>query len=282
MITIVADTLSSIPPPVAVEMGIPYVPQIIIFGNESFKDDYEMDSETFIKRLRTSSELPKTAAPPPVLYAPIYEKYAANGNTVVVLAPSGDVSGTLRGATVGAEDFPDADIRIIDTRTVGSGLGSIVFQAYQWVKDGMDADTLVAKVQAMALRQRVYFVVDTLEYLYKGGRIGGAKMLVGGLLQVKPILQLVDGHIEPLENQRTKRRSISRLKELVKEQCAQSGEPRLTVMHGDALEEATSFADELAGELGIPRPQIYNLPPAILVHVGPGVIATSFFAAPTK
>jgi len=83
MVTIVADTLSSIPPAVAVEMGIPYIPQIIIFGNESYKDDYEMDSAAFIDRLRKSQELPKTAAPPPSLYTPIYQQYANEGNTVM-------------------------------------------------------------------------------------------------------------------------------------------------------------------------------------------------------
>jgi DegV family protein with EDD domain len=280
MITLIADTISSIPPSLAVEMGIPYVPQIVIFGNDSYKDDYEMDTETFIKRLRASPELPKTAAPSPAMYAPLYEKYTADGNTVVVLAPSGDVSGTLRGATVGAEDFPGRDIRIIDTRTVGSGLGSIVFQAHKWVHEGMDADTLVAKVKEMARRQRVYFVVDTLEYLYKGGRIGGAKMLMGSLLQVKPILQMTDGHIEPLENQRTKRRAVARLKELVAAECPRGDEARLTIMHGDALDEANVVADEIAAETGMPRPEIYNLPPAILVHAGPGIIAVSFFVKP--
>jgi len=277
MISLIADTTSSIPPAVANELGIAYVPQVIIFGNESFKDDYELDTETFIKRLRASTELPKTAAPSPAFYAPYFEKFSANGDTIVVLVPSGDVSGTLRGATVGAEDFPNADIRIIDTRTVGSGLGSLVFKAHQWIKEGMDADTLVARIKEMASRQRVYFVVDTLEYLHKGGRIGGAKMLMGSLLQVKPILQVTDGHIEPFENQRTKRRAVARLKEIIASDCPRDGDAHLTIMHGDALEDANQFADELAAETGMPRPEIYNLPPAILVHAGPGVLAASFF-----
>ncbi len=280
MIHLVADTTSSIPPVVAKDLGIAYVPQVIIFGEESFKDDYELDSETFIKRLRASTELPKTAAPSPAFYAPHFEKFSANGDTIVVLVPSGDVSGTLRGATVGAEDFPNADIRIIDTRTVGSGLGSLVLLADKWIKEGMDADTLVAKIKEMASRQKVYFVVDSLEYLYKGGRIGGAKMLMGSLLQVKPILQLTDGHIEPLENQRTKRRAIARLKELVETECPRDGEGYLTIMVGDAREEANQFADGLVNDTGMPRPAIYNLPPAIMVHAGPGVIAVSFFTKP--
>lgn len=276
MVTIVADTLSSIPPAKAVEMGIPYVPQIIIFGNDSYRDDYEMDSAAFIERLRKSPELPKTAAPPPSLYTPIYQKYATDGNTVIVIAPTADLSGTFRGAMVGAEDFPSADIRVIDTRTIGSGLGTIVLKAHEWANQGMDADTLVARITDMSARQRVYFVVDTLEYLHKGGRIGGAKMLMGSLLQVKPILQLTDGHIEPAENQRTKRRAISRLKELVQAEYPKNGDGYLTIMHGDAFEDAKRLADDFAAS-GFERPGIFNLPPAILVHGGPGVVAASFF-----
>lgn len=276
MVTIVADTLSSIPPAKAVEMGIPYVPQIIIFGNDSYRDDYEMDSAAFIERLRKSPELPKTAAPPPSLYTPIYQKYATDGNTVIVIAPTADLSGTFRGAMVGAEDFPGADIRVIDTRTIGSGLGTIVLKAHEWANQGMDADTLVARITDMSARQRVYFVVDTLEYLHKGGRIGGAKMLMGSLLQVKPILQLTDGHIEPAENQRSKRRAISRLKELVQAEYPKNGNGYLTIMHGDAFEDAKRLADDFAAS-GFERPGIFNLPPAILVHGGPGVVAASFF-----
>ncbi len=199
MVTIVADTTSSIPVAQAEELGIPYIPQIIVFGNETYRDDTEMDSQTFLKRLRESTSLPKTAAPPPAFYHPIYEKYTQDGNTVIVLTPSAEVSGTYRSAEVAAADFPGRDIRIVDTRTIGSGLASIVLEAHRWAKEGLDADTIIERVKDMSRRERVYFVVDTLEYLYKGGRIGGAKMLVGSLLQVKPILQFKNGRTEPVE-----------------------------------------------------------------------------------
>lgn len=277
MITIVADTTSSIPVPLAESMGIPYVPQIIIFGDETFRDDHELDSKTFIQRLRTSPSLPKTAAPPPALYNPIYENYAADGNTVIVLAPSAEVSGTFRSAEVAAADFPGKDIRVVDTRTIGSGLGSIVFQAVEWAKAGLDADTIVARVGDLSRRQKVLFIVDTLEYLHKGGRIGGAKMLVGSLLQVKPILQLINGRIEPLESQRTKRKAVARIKELVSAECPRNEGAMLTVMHGDAEAEALELADELKQNLGLSEIKIYDLPPAVLVHSGPGVLAVSFF-----
>jgi DegV family protein with EDD domain len=188
MITIVTDTLSCIPVPEARQLGIPYIPQIIIIGEESYRDDTEIDSKTFLSKLKTSPVLPKTAAPSPELYKPIFEKCATPGNTVIVLCPSSLISGTVRSATVAAQDYPEADIRVIDTLIIATGLGSLTRNALKWADAGLNADTIVEKVQEMAKRWRVYFLVDTLEYLYKGGRIGAAQALLGSILQFKPIL----------------------------------------------------------------------------------------------
>jgi DegV family protein with EDD domain len=281
MITIIADTTSGIPTNLIKKLNIPYIPQIIVFGEETFRDDYEMDPKTFLQRLGTSPVLPKTAAPPPALYNPIYEKYAQDGNTVIVLAPSKELSGTVRSAEVAAVDYPGCDIRIIDTRTLGAGLATMVFEAVKWVEDGTDADTIIARVMEMSNRQKVYFVVDTLEYLHKGGRIGGAKMLMGSILQMKPILQLVNGQIESFESHRTKRRAIARLKELVAADCPHDDKSFISIMHGDVQQEAMELAKEIKSSLGVSTVNIYDLPPAVLVHSGPGVIAISYFTDST-
>ena len=277
MIKIIADTTSCIPPKQAAEMGIPYLPQIIVFGEESYRDDTEITVPQFMEKLKSSSILPKTSAPPPELYRPIYEEFAAQGHTMIVLVPSSEVSGTLRGATVAAQEFPGADIRIIDTRTVAAGLGSLVIEAWKWAQSGLDADTIVSRVLALSKREHVYFVVDTLEYLFKNGQIGAAKALFGSILQVKPILTLVDGKVAPFESQRTQRKARARLQELVLEQCPHGPESLLKIQHGSALAEAQAMAEEFKTKLGIPEIPIYDLPPAILTHAGPGVISASFF-----
>lgn len=279
MIKIVADTTSGISPERARELDIAYIPQIIIFGDEAYRDDTEIDNVTFLQKLRSSPVLPKTAAPQPPLYTPIFEEYGKPGNTIIVICPSAEVSGTVRSATIAAQDFPDADIRILDTRTIGSGLASIVLQAVEWAKQGMDADELVQKIMEMSTRQKVYFLVDTLEYLHKGGRIGGAQKLVGGILQVKPILTLRNGRAEAAESQRTKQRALARLKELVVNEYPKNQNGYLTIMHGGVEEEAIALATDLAKLLNLQPEEIpiYFLPPAILVHAGPGVLATSFF-----
>ena len=241
-----------------------------------------MDARAFIQRLRSSSTLPKTAAPPPALYSPIFQELSANGDTMIILCPSADVSGTYRNVSMAAKEFPDADIRIIDTRLVAGGLGAVVKEAIQWVNQGLSADAVIENIREMLKRERVYYVLDTLEYLYKGGRIGAAKALFGSLLQVKPILTFNDGHIEPCESQRTHKRAVAKLKEIVLADCPHDSSAHLCVMHGDAEEEAVQLAAEFSALLNIPLADIpvYDLPPAILVHAGPGIIGAGFYVKP--
>ena len=282
MVQIIADTLSCISPAEARQLGVDYIPQMIVFGEEAYRDDCEMNPIQFLKRLKVSQVLPKTAAPPPALYAPAYQRVADQGDTGIVVSPANSLSGTFRSATVAAKDFPNADIRVVDTNIIAGGLGAVVKQAVRWANAGMDADTLVEKIKEMSKRERVYFVVDTLEYLYKGGRIGAAKALFGTLLQVKPILTFRDGQNQVFESQRTHKRAMARMREVVLSDCPRDPEAHLCVMHGDAEEEAKQVARELGSMLGIPAEEIpiYDLTPAILVHTGPGVIAVSYFVQP--
>lgn len=279
MVKIIADTTSCIPPAEAEQMGIGYLPQIIVFGEETYRDDTEMDPRSFLKRQKVSPVLPKTAAPPPALYTPIYQKYSEEDQSMVVLCPSIDVSGTFRSATVAANDFPGADIRVIDTRLIAGGLGAVVKQAKVWADQGKSADFIVENAQMMSKREKIFFLVDTLEYLYKGGRIGAAKALLGSILQMKPILTFNEGLIQPFDSQRTQKRALARLKEVVSADCPHASDAHLCIMHGDAEDTARQCAEDLSVGLGIPLSDItiYDLTPAILVHSGPGVIAVSYF-----
>ena len=280
MVKIVTDTTSGLPRHLAEEYDVPILPQIIIFGEETYRDDTELDTPAFLEKLRAAPELPKTAAPPPALYHPIFERLLAEAGTIICLHPSADLSGTVRAATVARQDFPDADIRVVDTRTTAGALAAMVLLAARWAREGVDADTIVARVEDLIPRQRAYFVVDTLEYLHKGGRIGGARALLGGMLQVKPILCLREGLVQPYEQQRTARRALARLRELVLDQCPPGDESHLCVMHADAEDRAQGLAAGFASELGLSEVPIYLLPPAIVVHGGPGLLAAGFFASP--
>jgi DegV family protein with EDD domain len=277
MVKIIADTLSCLSLEKAKELGIDFIPQIIEFPEKSYRDDTEIDSATFLKKLRASTVLPKTAAPPPALYEPYFHQYVAEGHTILIICPSAQISGTVRSAQVAAQEFPQADIRVIDTNSVGPGLGTLVEQAVEWANQGMDADHIQSGVIKMAARERIYFMVDTLEYLQRGGRIGKAQALVGSLLQVKPILTIRDGHTESLESQRTKRKALARICELVHAECPSGCEGHLRLMQGDAEEDAALLAEEFKRSLSMTEVPIYFLPPAILVHAGPGALGISFF-----
>ncbi|MCS7011721.1 MAG: DegV family protein [Anaerolineales bacterium] len=280
MVKIVADTTSSLPLELAKQLGISLIPQIVIFGEEAYRDDIELDTPTFLQKLRTSPVLPKTAAPPPTLYMPIYQEAQKRGEEVVVVAPSARLSGTVRSAETAAQDFPDLKVYVVDTQTIAGTLASLVLMAHRWAQAGALGEVIAARLKEQAIRARTYFLVDTLEYLQKGGRIGAAKALLGELLQVKPILTLREGQVAPFEQQRTKKRAMARLLEVVEQECPATVDAHLCVMHIEAFEEAQELADALRSRLGLLEPPvIYQIPPAIVVHVGPGALALGFFIA---
>lgn len=279
MTKIVGDTTSGLPLDRAAWLGIPIVPQLVMFGEETYRDDTEMDSIQFLEKLKKSSALPKTAAPPPSLYYPIFEAAAKNNEPVIVIAPTGTMSGTVRSAETAKADFPNVDIRIIDTKSIAGSLGSMLLAAQEMVQKCKSADEIEAAIRAMIPLSRTYFVVDTLEYLQKGGRIGAAKALLGELLQMKPILQIKDGQAAPYEQARTKKRATARLIDVVCEQAAGNPNPRVCVMHIDAEDEAEAVCQELSRRLNLKNIPVYLLPPAIITHAGPKALAVGFFVA---
>ena len=279
MTIIVADTTCGLPRQLLEDRYISLIPQIVTFGEESYYDDIDLDTATFLRKLKASSTLPKTSAPEPSLYYPVFAEARKKGENVIVVAPTGKVSGTVRSAETAAQDFPSVDIRVVDTETVSCNLGSMVLVADNMAKAGKSADEIVAKLRDMIPRGRIYFLVDTLEYLAKGGRIGGAKKLLAELLEIKPILQVRDGQVESFEQQRTKKRALARLVEVVVESCKGGKEAHLSVLQveADPTGEAQALVEELKSKVHVSHIPIYELPPAIVVHAGPKAIGVGFF-----
>jgi len=277
MTMIIADTTCGLPHDLLAQRGIPLIPQVVIFGEDSYHDDKDLDTATFLQKLKASSSLPKTAAPEPPLYFPFYKKAQEKGESVIVIAPSAKVSGTVRSAQVAAQEFPGLDVRVIDSQTISCNLGSLVLVADEMAKAGKSADEIEAKVNEMIPRGRIFFLVNTLEYLQKGGRIGGARALVAELLQIKPILQIIDGQVEPFEQQRTRRRALTRLAEIVDEQCPKTDDAHLSVLHAEADVDAWELSVLLKARTGFADIPIYEFPPAIIVHGGPKAMGIGFF-----
>lgn len=277
MTIIVADTTCGLPRDLLKQRGIPLVPQVVIFGEETFHDDEQLDTAAFLQKLKAFPTLPTTAAPEPPLYFPIFEEAGRKGESVIVVAPTGKASGTVRSAQTAALEFPGLDVRVVDTQTISCNLGSMVLVADDMAKAGASADEIVAKLNDMIPRGRLYFVVNTLEYLAKGGRIGGAKKLLAELLEIKPILQVKDGQVESFEQQRTKRRALARLVEVTAEGCKGGDEAHLCVLQVEAEEEAESLVEELKSKVNVSHIPIYELPPAVVVHAGPKAMGVGFF-----
>ena len=278
MTKIIADTTSCLPAIVQKEFNIPVVPQMIHFGEESFTEGLDIDNQSFLKKLRSTKDLPKTSAPPPELFASLFKSHTNPDEPIFCIHPSADLSGTVRSALTAKLEFPNLNIEVIDTRLVASPLGSVVHQAAIWNQAGVPAVELRQRISDLSARGRIYFVVATLDYLARGGRIGGASFLIGNALQIKPILTLSDGKVEPHSKERTFNKTINHLKTLVLDEYPANKIGLMSIMHADNQALAEDLSSYFMEQLGIEQPVISFLPPAIITHAGPGSIAVGFFA----
>ena len=277
MTIIVADTTCGLPRDMLARRGIPLIPQVVIFGEDSYHDDKDLDTASFLQKLKASQTLPTTASPEPPLYFPIFEEAKRKGESVVVVAPTSKASGTVRSAETAAGEFPGLDVRVVDTQTISCNLGTMVLLADDLAKAGRSSDEIVSRQNDMIPRGRLYFLVDTLEFLAKGGRIGGAKKLLAELLEIKPILQVKEGQVEPFEQQRTKKRALARLVEVVAEQCRVGENAHLCVLQVEAEQDAQALVSDLKSRVKVEEIPVYELPPAIVVHAGPKAMGVGFF-----
>ena len=282
MIKIVTDTTSCLPASIAAQYEIPVIPQVINFGNDSYLEGVDIDINTFMSKLKAYPELPKTAAPPPELFVDAFRSLDPYQNSILCIHPSAEVSGTVRSATIAAQEFPGANIHIIDTKLIASPLTELVKKTISWSKEGKSADWIERQIHNLARSGRIYFLVSTLDYLAKGGRIGGAQALLGSLLQVKPILTVENGKVDSLEKARTFKQALIRLKELTTNEYPSKKDGYLTVLHAGVPEQGNELAKDLQTRLQLPEVLVYDMPPAIVTHAGPGVLGVGFFTNPTN
>jgi DegV family protein with EDD domain len=253
------------------------VPLKVIFGDESLIDGVDIDAERFYARMRNSTRNPTTSQPTPAEFEAAFREAAADGGSVVCTTLSAELSGTHGAAMQAREALPDLDIQVVDTRTVGVGHNAIVRAAVEAAAEGRSATEIVELIRAIIARQRSIFTVDTLEYLRRGGRIGGARALLGSVLNIKPVLQVVDGRIEPHDRVRTYQRALDRI---ASEVIAASGETgrraRVVLGHADRLADCRGLADRVRDHCD-GEPEIIDIGPIVGCHAGPGTIGLSFY-----
>lgn len=283
MIHIVTDTTAGLPQSIIDEYRVPVVPQYVHFGEETFRDLYEISPAEFYAKQAAASELPKTSAPSPADFFPIFDRILDEDPdaTLLCIHPSPELSGTIRSAVPAVAEYPGKDIRIFDSRSVSVGLGLMVIEALAMNRAGASVDDITAALEAMRDSMHIFFIVDTLEYLARGGRIGKASQLMGTLLDIKPILALSDGAIEPHSKARTRKRALSQMRQEVVEGIGPDPSGlRLGIAHAQCADEARAMLDDLCGALNADDCLFAELGPAIGTHAGPGTLAVGWTVVP--
>jgi DegV family protein with EDD domain len=254
--------------------SIGVVPLSIRFGDEEFIDREELSADAFYAKMASTGLLPETAAPSPGRFEQAFRGAAAVGaSAVVCINLSGELSATVQSARNAATAVAgDIDVRVIDSRSLTGGLGTMVLEAAAAARNGADVDAVVALVESMIPRTEIYGGLDTLENLKKGGRIGSAKALLGSMLSMKPIIRIADGAVEEAGKQRTRKRSLEWMRDQL---FAEGTVEKLSILHGQAP-DIDIFLDMISERY--PREQIRlgTIGAVIGTHGGPGVIGMCY------
>ena len=269
-IRVVTDSACDLSADVAAEHGITVVPLSIRFGDEEFVDGRDLTTEEFWARCKASAVLPETAAPSPGTFQEAFLAAADEGyDGILSLSLSGGVSATYQSAMTAAKAVADRiEVRAVDSRSMTMSLGLMVLDIAELAEGGADLDTLEARATLLIPRTSVYGAVENLDHLEKGGRIGGAKALLGSLLSIKPVVTLVNGEVAEESKQRTRGRSLQYLADKVLNSAPLS---RVAVAHGAAADLDTFLA--LIKDVKSEHPLIVSqLGPVIGTHTGPGTM----------
>jgi DegV family protein with EDD domain len=276
-VAIVTDSASDLPPDVAARDGITVVPLAVSFGSESFRAGVNLTTDEFWARMTApDAPFPTTAAAAPGDFKTAYEDaFRAGADAVVCVCVSGDLSGTLKAAQVGAQQLEGRDIRVIDSRTASMGHGMLAQIGARMARDGAGADEIVATIESTKQRVTLYIGLDTLEYLKRGGRISGARAAVGTMLSIKPIITVENGIVENADRVRTRAKARERVLELLTEKPLEQASI-LHTTHAD-VEEFSARFQERSG-LPADRIQVMVVGPSVGPHLGPGCVGAVVIA----
>ncbi|HEV2527179.1 MAG TPA: DegV family protein [Thermomicrobiales bacterium] len=269
-VAIVTDSTADLPPGLADEHGIAVVPLSVAFGDDVYRAGIDIDTDRFLALLERAPQLPVTSQPSPEAFASQYRALAADHDAVVSIHLSGNLSGTLQSATLAARDVADEiPVTVVDSGTVSMGLGMLAISAARQARAGASADAIAEAVTDESRRVEIVFMVDSLESLRRGGRIGRAASLLGTVLDLKPTLRLVDGEITPLERTRTRKRAIRNMVDRIRQE---PGISRICAAHTGRPADAADLLKQF--ELLVPREEMYiaAMGPVVATHAGPGVI----------
>ena len=273
-VKVITDSTADLPPALAEELGITVVPLNVHFGTEVYRDGVEITADEFYRRLVTASRLPTTSQPTPGDFLSAYDEMGQTTDEIISVHISAKLSGTMNSATQALEEYAGSSrIEIVDSMQGSMGLGVVAIAAAEAASRGGSLDDVVTETRAALPNVGFIGLVDTLEYLEKGGRIGKAQAFVGSLLRIKPLLTIRDGEAHPLERARTRAKGVDRMCELVQ---AEMPLKDLAVVYTTTPDEARALAQRLQSFLPQGEVILSQVGPVVGTYLGPGVLGVAF------
>lgn len=276
-VAVVTDSTAGLPSATADKCGVHVIPTKVMFGKRAFYDGVDLTPENFYRMLKESDTLPTTSQPSAGEFLDFYRNLSRRFDAILSIHVSTALSGTVNSAHDARAMFPTIPIHIIDSRSISMGLGLMALAAARAAAAGSDLDGLAKLVKALIPKTKVIFVVETLEYLHKGGRVGGLAALLGLALRIGPILHLKDGRVEMLQKVRTKAKAKRRMLDIVEGSAGHAPAVHAAVVHAAAPDEAAELATELARRLNCIELHVAQMCPVVGVHTGPGTVGIAFY-----
>lgn len=273
---IVTDSTAYIPDDLVRKYDIKVAPQILIWGEETLRDGIDILPDEFYQRLKTAKVMPTTSQATIAAFEEIFTPMVERGEPILALLLSAKLSGTIQSAEQAKTSFPKARIEIVDSNSVSMAMGFQVLAAARAAKDGASFDEVVELARRGKEHTGVLFVVDTLEFLHRGGRIGGATRLVGTALNLKPLLEVMNGRVEPIERVRTKAKARARLLDVFEERVNGKTPLRIGAIHASAAEEAQELLAEAVKRFAPAETTLSVASPVVGTHAGPGTVGLAY------
>jgi DegV family protein with EDD domain len=279
-IALVTDSTTYMPPELVKKYNISVAPQVLIWGEKTYKDGVDIQSGEFFTRLKTAKEMPTTSQVAVVSFQEIFQDLANKEFEVLALLVSSKLSGTVQSAVQAKELMGSAGekVHIVDSQSVAMALGFQVLAVARALEQGASLKEAIALAEKLHERTGIFFAVDTLEFLHRGGRIGGAQRFIGSALNLKPILAIQDGKVEGIERIRTKNKAHDRILELTIEHVNQQSPVHLATLHANAAEDARELLTRAEQALKPVESVFTEVSPTVGTHAGPGTVGLAFLA----
>lgn len=276
---VVVDSAASLPT-ASETPGLHVVPMGVTIDGTTYLDGRDLEPSAFYAKLRESKDLPKTSAPSPARFLEAFEAAKRNVGAILCLTVGARFSASLDAARAAVEEakasLPGLEVIVLDSESAAGGQGLIALEAWRAARGGAELDEVVATAREVIPRVRVVAFLDTLYYLWKGGRVPRIAHAGASLLRIKPLFEMARGRVFTVARPRTQRRAVNRLLELVSESA--EGRPvHATVMHADALEAAEDLRWRLAAMLPCEELFVSEFTPAMGAHIGPGLVGIAYW-----